>query len=107
MSYNSKYTGAEIDAAVGNVAEKQDKNLYFTDVSASDWVESSEYPDYPYQCDMVCAGVTSEYFPDVVLGATEAASGNYSSVCESLENAVRIYSRVNTAIVVPTIKISK
>ena len=107
MSYNSKYKGSEIDAALDSIPNKQDKNLYFSDVDASVWVDSTEYPEYKYQCDMECVGVTPEYFPDVVLGATEADSGNYSSVCESLDNAVRIYSKKNASITVPTIIIHK
>ena len=86
---------------------KQDKNLYFSDIEAVNWVESTEYSEYPYQCDLVCEGVRPEYYPEVVFGASEAASGNYAALCESLTDAVRIYSKVNTSIIIPTIQISK
>lgn len=86
---------------------KQDKNLYFSNVEAFDWVGSTEYSDYPYQCDLLCDGVRPEYYPEVVFGASEAASGNYAALCESLTDAVRIYSKVNTSIIIPTIQISK
>lgn len=86
---------------------KQDKNLYFSNVEASNWVDSTEYSEYPYQCDLVCEGVRPEYYPEVVFGASEAASGNYAALCESLTDAVRIYSKVNTSIIIPTIQISK
>ena len=91
----------------GKIEVKQDKNLYFSNVQASNWVDSTEYSEYPYQCDLVCEGVRPEYYPEVVFGASEAASGNYAALCESLTDAVRIYSKVNTSIVIPTIQISK
>lgn len=107
MSYNSKYKGSEVDDALDSIKDKQDKNLYFSDIEAVNWVESTEYSEYPYQCDLVCEGVRPEYYPEVVFGASEAASGNYAALCESLTDAVRIYSKVNTSIIIPTIQISK
>lgn len=86
---------------------KQDKNLYFNNVEASNWMDSTEYLEYPYQCDLVCEGVRPEYYPEVVFGANESASGNYAALCESLTDAVRIYSKVNASIIIPTIQISK
>lgn len=107
MSYNSRYKGSDVDAALDSIKQKQDKNLYFSNAEASNWVDSTEYSEYPYQCDLVCEGVRPEYYPEVVFGANEAASGNYAALCESLTDAVRIYSKVNTSIIIPTIQISK
>lgn len=98
------------DYALGlkdKIEVKQDKNIYFSNIEASNWVDSTEYSEYPYQCDLVCEGVRPEYYPEVVFGASEAASGNYAALCESLTDAVRIYSKVNTSIIIPTIQISK
>lgn len=34
--------------------DKQDRNLYFNKITASNWVASTEYSDYSYQCDITC-----------------------------------------------------
>lgn len=107
MSYNSKYSGAEIEGLLDAVPNKQDKNLYFTNMSASNWVGDSTYADFPYRCDVACSGVTADMFPDVVFGVDEAGSGNYAQVCESKSGAVSIWSSENVAITIPTIKVSK
>lgn len=88
-------------------ANKQDKNIYFTNVTANSWTSSTEYPDYIYQCDIACPGVTDQMYPEVIFDITEANSGDYAPVCDTLENAIRIYSKVNNTIIIPTIKISK
>lgn len=89
------------------VASKQDKNLYFTDLSASSWVSDSTYSDFPYRCDISCSGVTSNMYAEVVFAMAEAQSGNYAPICETNSAVVSIWSKVNTTITVPTIKISK
>lgn len=76
----------------------------FTNVSASYWVSSSTYSGYSYQCTLICSGITSSSFVEVVFAPTEADSGNYAPVCSSGNNTVTIYSKVNTTITIPTIK---
>lgn len=76
----------------------------FTNVSASNWVSSSTYSGYSYQCVLICSGITSSSFVEVVFAPTEADSGNYAPVCSSGKNTVTIYSKVNTTITIPTIK---
>lgn len=107
MSYNSKYKGAEVDALLGNIPNKQDKNLYFTDVRVTSWVSSSKYSDFGYQSDIACEGVTSEMYPEVVFGVQEANTGDYAPICETLEGVVRIFAKSNATITIPTIVITK
>ena len=107
MSYNSKYKGSEVDAALDSIGNKQDKNIYFNGKVASDWVIDTTYADYPYRCDVACSGVTAEMYAEVVFGIAEATSGNYAQVCETLSGVVRIYSKINTSITIPTLMISK
>lgn len=107
MSYNSKYTGAEVEFALDSIGSKQEKNLYFTNEEASNWVASTAYADYGYQCDIACSGVSGDYIAEVIFYPTDAASGNYAPVCETINNAVRIFSKVDTAITIPTIIINK
>ena len=86
---------------------KQDKNLYINNITASNWVASTEYSDYSYQCDITCQGVTADMYAEVIFAMTEAISGDYAPICKTENNIVRLYSKVNTQIVIPTIIINK
>ena len=76
----------------------------FTNVSASDWEADVTYSDYGYACVLACTGITSSSVVEVIFGAAEAVSGDYAPICESGTDTVTIYSKVNTAITIPTIK---
>ena len=96
------------DMAGNNILDvKQDKNLKFTDISASLWVADTTYPDYGYKCELTLNGVVSTDIAEVTFGHTEAISGNYSPVCSTATDKVIIYSKVNTGITIPTILINK
>lgn len=85
----------------------QPKGISFSDVEASAWVSSTTYADYAYQCDVACTGVTADDFAEVVFGLEESTSGNYAPLCETLTDAVRIYSKSDATITIPTIIITK
>ena len=61
-------------------------------VAASAWVNDSTYAAYPYAASIACSGVTASYVPEVVFGATEAASGNFAPVALSGSGTVKIYA---------------
>ena len=61
-------------------------------VAASAWVSDSTYAAYPYAASIACHGVTAGHVPDVVFGATEAASGNFAPVALSGNGTVKIYA---------------
>ena len=61
-------------------------------VAASAWVSDSTYAAYPYAASIVCPGVTASHVPEVVFGATEAASGNFAPVALSGSGTVKIYA---------------
>ena len=61
-------------------------------VAASAWVSDSTYAAYPYAASIACPGVTASHVPEVVFGATEAASGNYAPVALSGSGTVKIYA---------------
>lgn len=61
-------------------------------VAASTWVSDSTYAAYPYAASIACSGVTASYVPEVVFGATEAASGNFAPVALSGSGTVKIYA---------------
>ena len=61
-------------------------------VAASAWVSDSTYAAYPYAASIDCHGVTASHVPEVVFGATEAASGNFAPVALSGSGTVKIYA---------------
>ncbi len=61
-------------------------------VAASAWVSDSTYAAYPYAASIACTGVTASHVPEVVFGATEAASGNFAPVALSGSGTVKIYA---------------
>ena len=61
-------------------------------VAASAWVSDSTYAAYPYAVSIACPGVTASHVPEVVFGATEAASGNFAPVALSGSGTVKIYA---------------
>ena len=61
-------------------------------VAASAWVSDSTYAAYPYTASIACPGVTASHVPEVVFGATEAASGNFAPVALSGSGTVKIYA---------------
>ena len=61
-------------------------------VAASTWVSDSTYAAYPYAASIACPGVTASHVPEVVFGATEAASGNFAPVALSGSGTVKIYA---------------
>ena len=61
-------------------------------VAASAWVSDSTYAAYPYAASIDCPGVSASHVPEVVFGATEAASGNFAPVALSGSGTVKIYA---------------
>lgn len=107
--FDSTLTGQQVQEAVRMVVdgELQPKGLEFTNLTASTWVSSTTYTDYAYQCDVVCAGVTADDYAEVVFNLAESVSGDYAPLCETLTDAVRIYSKSDATITIPTIIITK
>ena len=79
----------------------------FNNVSASSWVADTTYADYGYKCTIALTGVTADDVAEVIFGVTEATSGDYAPICETYAGGVYLYSKVNTAITVPTIMVMK
>ena len=61
-------------------------------VAASAWASDGTYAAYPYAASIACPGVTASHVPEVVFGATEAASGNFTPVALSGSGTVKIYA---------------
>ena len=73
-------------------------------VAASDWVASTEFEDFAYEAKIILSDfVNFSSIPQVVFGLTEVTSGNYAPICKAGDKGVYIYSKVNTAITLPTV----
>ena len=86
---------------------KQDKNLVFTDKTASNWVSDSTFSDFSYRCDISCPGVTDTMFAEVAFAMEQAMSGDYSPICETRTDVVSIWSKRNESVTIPSIIIHK
>lgn len=97
-------TETEID---GKLETKQDVNLYFSNVEASEWVEDTSFSGMKYRCDIPLEGVTEDMVPEVIFGFVEATSGDYAPLAETKDGVLSIWSATNKPIVIPTIIINK
>lgn len=81
------------------------KFLTFQNITASTWVSDNTYSEYSYKCVLTCTGVTSSDYAQVIFNPAQSVSGNYANVCLTDTDTVTIYSKVNTAISIPTITV--
>lgn len=94
---------ADLEAGTGVELKK----LLFTNisVSASSFVVDSTYTDYPYRASVALSGVLASMIPEVILGVTDAVSGNFAPVAITYNGGVYLYaaSAPESAITIPTI----
>lgn len=88
------------------LGRKQDKNLYLTNVAASEWVLEGVYKDFEYRCDILLEGVTEAMVAEVVFGVEESSSGDYAPVCETGDGVLTIWGATDKAIIIPTVIIN-
>lgn len=94
------------DSIVGS-SGNIDTSIKLSNTAVSDWVSDTTYTNYPYKATIAATGVTSTMVAEVVFNVTDAESGNYAPVCETYDGGVYIYSKVNTAITIPTVLVVK
>ncbi len=92
-------------AIYAELAEKQSKAKFYSNVSASSWAADSTYSNYGYKCEISLSGVGASDFAFVTFGVTEADSGNYAPIAETVAGKVIIYSKVNTAVTIKSVAI--
>ena len=75
-------------------------------VDEDDWTGDSELPDYPWQVEVECLGVNPLMFAEVVFSASDAKSGNFAPIAETIDDGVRLYARKKPSddIEIPTIR---
>ena len=92
LTDSGKKPGDFANASHAHVGYAEVKIFSGVSVAASAWVSDSTYAAYPYAASIACPGVTASHVPEVVFGATEAASGNFAPVALSGSGTVKIYA---------------
>lgn len=74
-------------------------------VNSEEWLADETYEQFGYKADIVCEGVTADFFSDVTFNVTEALSGNYAPISLTGEGTVTIYAveQPENAITIPSI----
>lgn len=86
-----------------NIAAKQSKILSATNVNVSTWATGNAYGDFTYRASVPLSGCAAGMIPSVTFNVTEAISGDYCPVCVAHDGGVFIWSKKNTAIMVPLV----
>ena len=89
---SGKKAGDFANASHAHAGYAEVKIFSSVSVAASAWASDSTYAAYPYAASIACSGVTASHVPEVVFGATEAASGNFAPVALSGSGTVTIYA---------------
>lgn len=92
LTDSGKKPGDFANASHAHAGYAEVKIFSAVSVAASAWVSDSTYAAYPYAASIACHGVTASHVPEVVFGATEAASGNFAPVALSGSGTVKIYA---------------
>ena len=77
------------------------------DTSVSTWSASTKYVDFAFEAQINITDLSEADFVNVVFGVNEAVSGNYAPAIEQYEGYILVFSKVNTAITIPTISVTK
>lgn len=126
-SYNSSHTGVQIDNVVANALLKSEaQSTYLTQANAAstyfpksnvfiitdktvaiaDWASDATYTAYPYKATITDSRVTASTYCEVVFNLTDATSGYFAPICNSVAGGIEIWasSIPLAAITIPTIK---
>lgn len=61
-------------------------------VATSAWSNAGTYTAYPFRASVAYAGVTADYFPDIVFNPNNADFGKLAPICETYVGGVYIYA---------------
>ena len=101
-----KFKTINNDSIVGSTGNIE-TSIKLSNTAVSTWESDTTYADYPYKATITATGVTSTMVAEVIYSVADATSGNYAPICETYDGGVYIYSKVNTAITVPTVLVVK
>lgn len=76
-------------------------------IAASGWSSNTTMSGYSYRASIAITGCTADHVPVVTFDNAQARSGNYCPIAETYAGGVYIWSKVNTAITVPSVIVVK
>lgn len=76
-------------------------------IAASGWSSNTTVSGFKYRASITIEGCTADHVPIVTFDNAQAVSGNYCPVAETYAGGVYIWSKVNTAITVPSVIVVK
>lgn len=82
---------ANLDIPEAAVLDKIRRVYEGKSVPVSAWTSGGS-ADFPYHADVPCSGVTADDIPDVTFSSSDARSGIFDVVSDTIHNAVRIYA---------------
>lgn len=93
-----------------NYAKKSESSppgiiLTNTAIASTDWVSNDDFAEYAYRANIANVSVTADMHATVVFSDEDAATGEYSPICQTHSGGVYVYSKENKAITIPTIVI--
>ena len=77
------------------------------DTSVSTWAASNKYTGFGYQAQINIDDLSEFDSVNVVFGLLDAISGNYAPAIEIYSGYILVFAKVNAAITIPTIEITK
>lgn len=76
-------------------------------IATSGWSSNTTVSGFKYRASITIEGCTADHMPIVTFDNAQAVSGNYCPVAETYAGGVYIWSKVNTAITVPSVIVVK
>ena len=96
------YTKTEIDTKLNNTRTYKKLNT-----PVSTWLNSSPGAKYPYEAIILIENIKESDSVEVIYNNIDSSSGNYAPGGELYDTYIKIFSKVNTEITIPTLIITK
>ena len=92
-----------------NQQSRWDNNYSYKieDTSILNWDDSTKYADFAFEAQINITDLSEDDFVNVVFGVNEANSGNYAAAIEQYTGYILVFAKVDTAITIPTILVTK
>ena len=96
------YTKTEINTKLNN-----NRTYKILNTPVSTWSNSTTYTKYPYEAVILIENIKESDSVEVIYNNIDASSGNYAPGGELYNGYIKLYSKVNTTITIPTLVITK
>ena len=105
----SGYTSTDVDGLTKEIINKLNNNYTYKILNTvvSTWSDSTTYVKYPYEAVIPIVNIKESDSVEVIYNIIDAESTNYASGGELYDGFIKIFSKVNTEITIPTLVITK